>query len=227
MTPLVPASDLEKTWAALDASSGPVVLFGDSTTAPRGKVKIYGELLEETFREKNLAVPIINAGVGGNTTRMARRRLERDVLAHHPSVVVIQFGINDSAVDVWKEPPVTEPRVPREEYRENLEFFIDEIRAHGGTVILMTPNRLRWKKTTRELYAKPPYHPEEEDGFNIFLDTYAQAVREIAQTKKTLLVDIHAAYAEKSGDEVDALLSDGMHPNNQGHALVHHLLISE
>lgn len=38
---------------------------------------------------------IINSGIGGETASMALRRFDRDVLAYHPDLVVISFGVND------------------------------------------------------------------------------------------------------------------------------------
>ena len=43
---------------------------------------------------------IINAGIGGHNTENARARLQKDVLSKNPDVVIIQFGINDAAIDV-------------------------------------------------------------------------------------------------------------------------------
>lgn len=208
-------------------SSGPVVVFGDSTTARRGKTRIYADVLTEFFADARGEVEVINAGIGGNTTEMARRRFERDVLAHQPSVVIIQFGINDSAVDVWKDPPAAEPRVSLEDYRENLRFFVDEVRKHGSKVILMTPNALRWTPNLRRLYGKPPYDPADENGFNITLEPYAQVVRDVAKEKDVPLVDVFAAYMDKSGPMQDDLLPDGMHPNAKGHQIVADLLLTE
>src|SRR3954470_10080952 len=94
--------------AAGPAEPVTVVAFGDSTTAPRGSLAIYSRILQEELSN----VSVINAGVPGNTTEMARTRFERAVLAHHPQIAIVQFGINDSAIDVWKTPPATEPRVP-------------------------------------------------------------------------------------------------------------------
>lgn len=207
-------------------SSGPVVVFGDSTTARRGKIDVYADLLANAFGDAEWDVEVVNAGVGGNTTVMARQRFERDVLAHHPSAIVIQFGINDSAVDVWKDPPVSEPRVSLEDYRENLRFFVNEGRKHGSEVILMTPNALRWTPKLRNLYGKSPYDLEDENGLNNVLEGYAQAVREVAYEKGVPLVDVFAAYAEQPGPSQDALLSDGMHPNSKGHQLVGNLLLT-
>ena len=46
-------------------------------------------------------------------------------LGGKPDTVLIQFGINDAAVDVWKNPPADRPRVSLKQYRENLIYFVD------------------------------------------------------------------------------------------------------
>lgn len=207
--------------------NGPLVVFGDSTTAPREGTKVYAESLAEAFADRGWDVEIVNAGVGGNTTRMAKSRFEADVLGHSPSTVIVQFGINDSAIDLWKDPPASRPRVSLEDFRANLEFFVDEIRERGGTAILMTPNAIRWTPPLLKLYGGDPYDPDDENGFNRSLEKYAETVREVAGEKNLVLIDVFAAYKQLAGPEQDALLSDGMHPNNAGHALVYDLLIAE
>jgi lysophospholipase L1-like esterase len=39
--------------------------------------------------------PVINAGVPGDTTARAMQRLERDVLAYAPDIVLVTLGGND------------------------------------------------------------------------------------------------------------------------------------
>lgn len=163
--------------------NGPLVAFGDSTTAPREETKVYAESLAEAFADRGWDVEVLNAGVGGNTTRKAKSRFEADVLSRSPSMVIIQFGINDSAIDVWEDPPVSDPRVSLDEYRANLEYFIDEIRQRGGTPILMTPNAIRWTPPSLKLYGRAPYDPDDEDGFNFSLEKYVEVVRQIAKEK--------------------------------------------
>ena len=75
-----------------------IVAFGDSTTAPRDSLVVYADILRAELSN----VRVLNAGSGGDSTEMARARFSRDVLDRKPGVVVIQFGINDSAVDVWE-----------------------------------------------------------------------------------------------------------------------------
>ena len=147
----------------------------------------------------------------------------RDVLAHKPRVVVIQFGINDAAVDVWKEPPATESRVPLTEYEQNLRWMIATLREQQAKPVLMTTNPTRWTSKLRDLYGKPPYRPEEPDGFDApVLARYNEAVRKLAAELAVPLVDVHDAFTAKNADK---LLLDGMHPNDAGHQLIAELLI--
>lgn len=201
---------------------GGILLFGDSTTAHRpGAVeKVTSVRLGEALQSIGSSLSVTNAGVGGNTTRDALKRLERDVLAHRPRIVVIGFGINDAAVDVWKNPPATDSRVSLEEYRENLRALAQSIETAGAKVIFMSPNPLRWNSKTRDLYGKPPYDPDREDGFDLILASYRAAMREVAEEGDRPLLEVPAVWAARlaeTGGRVDELLLDGMHPNDRGH----------
>jgi len=200
---------------------GGVVMFGDSTTAPRPSVsKVYAQRIQESLAAKDSGLSVVNSGIGGNTTRDARKRYERDVLRHQPRIVVMQFGINDSAVDVWQKPPAETSRVPLPEYETNLREMIRLAHQQNIKIILMTTNPLRWTDKLKDLYGKPPYEAGDPLGFEKpVLLSYNEAVRKIAAELNVPLVDIHAAYAA-TGKPAEDFLPDGMHPNDKGHALV-------
>jgi lysophospholipase L1-like esterase len=208
-----------------------IVMFGDSTTAlrPGAVQKVYSVRVQEALDGVGSSLSVHNAGIGGNTTRDARQRFEKDVLRHKPRVIVMQFGINDAAVDVWKQPPATGPRVPMTEYLENLRAMITAAHQQGAKVILMTTNPLRWNPKMKELYGRPPYDPDAADGFDsLHLAAYNDALRQLAAELKLPLVDIRAAYpafAAKHKTTLDGLLLDGVHPNDLGHQLVSELLV--
>jgi lysophospholipase L1-like esterase len=208
-----------------------IVMFGDSTTAlrPGAVQKVYSVRVSEALQGIGSTMTVHNAGIGGNTTRDARKRFERDVLRHQPKVIVMQFGINDAAVDVWKKPPATAARVPLAEYEANLRALIDEARKQKAKVILMTTNPVRWTSRLKEVYGKPPYRADVEDGFDApFLAGYNEALRMLAKELDVPLVDVRAAYpgfATQHKTTIDRLLLDGMHPNDLGHQLVSELLV--
>lgn len=216
--------------AAVPKPNG-IIMFGDSTTALRpGSVqKVYSTRVNEALQSIGSSLAVHNAGIGGNTTRDARKRFDRDVLQHRPMMIVMQFGINDAAVDVWKQPPATQARVPLTEYTENLRAMIAAARKQNAKVILMTTNPIRWSSKLREMYGKLPYHPDAEDGFDApVLAGYNAALRKLALELNVPLVDVRAAYpdfAAKHKTTIDGLLPDGMHPNDLGHQLVSELLV--
>lgn len=208
---------------------GGIFMFGDSTTAQRGSVRVYADRVNTKLQSIGSSLSVYNAGVSGNTTDKARARLQKDVIAHRPRIVVMQFGINDSAIDVWRKPPATQPRVSLKAYVANFRAMITATRKAGAKVILMTTNPLRWHNRTRELYGKPPYDPHAENGFEApTLLAYNDALRALAKELDVPLVDIHAAYpafAAKRKTTVADLLPDGMHPGDAGHELIAELLV--
>ena len=209
---------------------GGIIMFGDSTTAPRSGVKqVYAVRVERALQSIGSSLSVHNAGIGGNTTRDALKRFERDVLRYKPRIIVMQFGINDAAVDVWQKPPATEPRVPREEYLTNLRSLVTAAQKQKSKIILMTTNPVRWTAKLRELYGKPPYRIEAEEGFDSpLLAGYNEALRRLSGELSVSLVDVRAAYpgfAERHQTTVDGLLLDGMHPNDLGQQLVAELLV--
>ena len=203
-----------------------IVMFGDSTTALRpGKIKsVYTARVGEALAQVDPTLRVANAGVGGNTTGDARARFERDVLACRPRIVVMQFGINDACVRIYKKPPETESRVSLADYEANLRAMIGQAREHGIKVVLMTTNPLRWTDELRGYYGRAPYHPEEVDGFESpFLSKYNAVVRRLAAELGVPLVDINAVFmaaSAKTNQPVEHWLLDGMHPNDDGHQLV-------
>ncbi|MEA3364724.1 MAG: GDSL-type esterase/lipase family protein, partial [Candidatus Hydrogenedentes bacterium] len=154
-----------------------LVAFGDSTTAPRGPLEVYPRLLEAKLNNIGIPAQMVNAGVPGDTTALARQRFEKDVLTHKPHLAIISFGINDAAIDVWKD--ATTPRVPLEEYEANLHHFIKELREIGSKIVFFTPNPLAWTPVLKNRYGKPPYDPETNAGFNFMFERYVDAMRRV------------------------------------------------
>ncbi len=206
-----------------------IVAFGDSTTAPRRvggePLAVYPGVLQQELINQGIPGAVINAGVPGNTTADARERFERDVLQLDPDIVTIQFGLNDSAIDVFDGR--TEPRVSREEYETNLSYFVMMLRDRGCRVILMTPNPGRWTDSLVNRYGQEPYDPADPWGFNHLNTVYAESVRQVGRRHDVPVVDIYGYYEEYdtvSDQSADDLLLDGLHPNSAGHRIVADLL---
>src|SRR5438552_1468397 len=70
-----------------------VVLMGDSITEQR-LYSTYLEIWSQTrFPDYNLVFR--NVGIGGDTSGGGNGRFKRDVLPHNPTVLTVDFGMND------------------------------------------------------------------------------------------------------------------------------------
>lgn len=100
-----------------------IVFFGNSLTAGQGAEP--GEDFPSLIG-KRVNVPIINAGVNGNTTRDALLRIEKDVLSKNPSVVVVELGGNDLL-----------NRVDSNITQRNLDQILSKIRPTGAKIVIL------------------------------------------------------------------------------------------
>ncbi len=174
-----------------------IVCFGDSITGAyyhtggqRAWCDLLGLALQRRYPRANLQM--INAGISGHTTVNALARLEQDVLAHQPHVVIIMFGMND----------VT--RVPLETYTANLRAIIQRCRHAGAAVVLCTPNGVSPNQD----------RPEER------LAEYATQVKELASELELPLADCLRAWQKLRSNapvEWSLMMSDAIHPNLNGH----------
>jgi len=100
-----------------------IICFGDSLTqgVGAGPGEDYPSLLAEA-----LGIDVINAGVKGNTTEDALRRLEADVLSKDPRLVIIQFGGNDFM-----------RQMSRKKTFANLDNMVRRIQEAGAMVVVV------------------------------------------------------------------------------------------
>ena len=73
-----------------------VVAFGDSLTAGVGESarKPYTTFLASDIRAAGHSCAVVNEGIPGQTAAVAANRVE-DIVALHPSLVIVEFGGND------------------------------------------------------------------------------------------------------------------------------------
>lgn len=100
-----------------------IIAFGDSLVEGAG-ASVGNDFV--SVLSKRLEIPIVNQGIGGDTTKTALSRLDRDVLAWDPKIVIVLLGGNDIV-----------RRVPVEETFQNLNISITKIQEQGAVVILV------------------------------------------------------------------------------------------
>jgi DNA sulfur modification protein DndE len=167
--------------ALLGAHTQPITVWlaGDSTMAQKQPDKRpetgWGEALQACFDSSQ--VRIANRAMNGRSTRsfVAEGRWQAIVDSLRAGdYVFIQFGHNDEKVGTanYSSP---------DDYRRNLERFVDEVRARGGHPVLFTP-------VVRRRF----------DGARL-VEThgdYSEAARTAAHERKVELVDMTRRSAE-------------------------------
>jgi acyl-CoA thioesterase I len=181
-----------------------IVCFGDSITGAyyhTGGVRAWCDMLGLALQQSNprANLEMINAGISGHTTVNALARIDQDVIAKRPHLVVVMFGMND----------VT--RVSLADYRENLRSIVTRCAGAGAAVVLCTPN------SVYENQARP----------NSRLAEFSDAVLGVADELSLPLVDCFAAWQKlRNDDPVEWMLmmSDSIHPNMNGHRMFAELM---
>ena len=194
-----------------------MVTLGDSITkGVRPGVKAeetFSAILERQLRQQGILATVTNAGVGGETTVGALKRLEKDVLARSPHVVAVMYGTNDCYVDRGKK----DSRVALKDYERNLTDVVDRLRRAGIQVVLMT----------EPAYAENGPKNGVGEESNLRLGEYMNACRSVARKTETPLVDHFAHWTAlmKKGTKLASWTTDGYHPSPRGHEDMAHRIL--
>lgn len=183
-----------------------IIFFGDSITQAGVKPGGYVDLISKALGSSKYEV--IGAGIGGNKVYDLYLRMEEDVLAKKPDVVVIYVGVND----VWHK----QSSHTGTDYDKFIRFYqalINKIQANGAKVIVCTPAVIGERKNkSNELDAD--------------LDKYAGAIRDLAATNKLPLCDLRTLFsnyiAANNADDQEkgVLTTDRVHLNAKGNQTV-------
>lgn len=102
---------------------------------------------------------VVNRGVGGETSDQILLRLDRDVLALKPDIVVLEMGINDlKTIGVFPD----REREIINSFGRNADLILERLRSRKIDVVLLTvfqpakvplARRMLWSDATREAVA--------------------------------------------------------------------------
>ncbi len=169
-------------------------IAGDSTVVDQDKEPwaAWGQMLP-VFLDKNIVVS--NQAESGETIRsfVGERRLPKIMSTIKPGdYLMIQFGHNDQKSGNGYVPAETM-------FKDLLHSYIDQARAHGATVVLVTPMNRR--------------NFDNEGHIKQTLGDYPQALRDVAAQEKLGLIDLNA---------MSKTLFEALGPEGTLHAFVHY-----
>ena len=165
---------------------------------PEGKG--YVPRVREALKEKGVEVDAV--ATGGHKVTDLLKRVDADVIAKKPTLVVVQIGVNDASAGVAPEM-----------FKAQLQELIDKLERSGARVIQCT--------CTCRIEGYSP-----GDAFDKKLDALAAVARAIAKEKQLPLVDLRKAFIEywkehnPDNKPKGFLTYDGNHWTETGHGYV-------
>ncbi|MBW4683464.1 MAG: arylesterase [Microcoleus vaginatus WJT46-NPBG5] len=100
-----------------------IIVLGDSIASGYG---VAPEAAFPSVLSRQLGVPIVNQGVSGNTTAMGLNRLQTDVIAGNPWLVIVELGGNDFL-----------QKLPKPETEKNLREIVTSVQESGAIAVLL------------------------------------------------------------------------------------------
>jgi len=198
--PLAKLAPLGKVVAKMKAGKPVTILtVGDSITwgtSAGGNRNAYPARLEKMLAAHygNRSIRVVNRAIGGSTTSKHRFWLHRDVKGIEADLVTLMFGYNE-------RPRGADAKKLAAAYVANLVAYIEEVA--GG---MKTPP------------AVMPIAPTPGRKANwTALDAYAEAVRELGRTQKTLsVIDANGHFKAIGPEKYPSYMADEAHPNKKG-----------
>jgi lysophospholipase L1-like esterase len=192
------------------ATKKKVVFFGDSITQagvqPTGYITKVGEMA--TKDKKGDQYEFIGAGIGGNKVYDLYLRVEDDVLAKNPDIVVVYIGVND----VWHKQS-SGTGTDYDKFEKFYNALLKKFQAKNIKVILATP----------AVVGERTDNSNQLDGD---LNRYSALIRSIAEKNGLPLVDLRKGFLDygkannPENKESGILTTDRVHLNEKGNEFV-------
>ena len=203
--------------------SATIAFFGDSVTqgcfASEGDMHSdhdYDAVYHNRLRKMlNLLFPkpvnIINAGVGGEHTADALKRLDTDVISKNPDMVVVCFGLNDVNDEL-------------DDFILALSQVFRRLKECGTEIIYMSPNMLNTYvlDSIRIDWMREYAHKTADFQNSGRMDRYIEAACRCAGEMGIPVADCYAKWKElhENGVDTTKLLANGInHPVKEMHEL--------
>ncbi len=177
----------------------------------RGWTALLSALISLAHPERRIRY--LNAGRGGDTSRLMLARLETDALAHRPQWLLLNVGV----VDVRRsfQPARASEAVPLDEYTTNLATMTRWAQQRGVSIVFLEPT-----PHIRPPTGAPPDVTVEE--VNVLTQRYAAAMAQVARQTSVGFVALFEHFQRMQATMVAqsmSLYADEVHLNLLGDLL--------
>jgi lysophospholipase L1-like esterase len=194
----------------VDQKKKKVIFFGDSITQaavqPRGYISQLDSMIKKEGLKNNYE--LIGSGISANKVYDLYLRLDDDVLAKSPDIVVIYIGVND----VWHK-ATHGTGTDYDKFGKFYEAIVKKLKAANIQPVLCTPAVIGEKTD----------NSNQQDGD---LNLYSNWIRDFAKRNTLPLVDLRKTFIDynlqnnKNNQEKGILTTDRVHLNNKGNEVV-------
>jgi lysophospholipase L1-like esterase len=187
-----------------------VIFFGDSITQQGMNPGGYVTRIDSMCRLEGMGdkFEFIGAGIGGNKVYDLYLRMEDDVLAKNPDIVIIYIGVND----VWHKATSGTGTDP-DKFEKFYTAILKKLKDRNIKVILCTPATIGEKTD----------FTNQQDGD---MNAYSNIIRGLAQKNNLPLVDLRKIFLDYNlknnpeNKDRGILTGDRVHLNAKGNQLV-------
>lgn len=187
-----------------------VVFFGDSITQAGVDSGGYITLLRKMLDNGSTkgSYDLVGAGIGGNKVYDLYLRMEEDVLAQNPDIVIVWVGVND----VWHKQSFG-TGTDADKFEKFYNAIIKKLKAKNIKVQICTPAAIGERTD----------FSNQLDGD---LNKYSSIIRQIGKNNDVPVIDLRKAFLDynvknnPNNKDRDILTSDGVHLNPAGNQFV-------
>jgi len=178
-----------------------IVIMGDSITEQH----LYSNYLEmwSTSRFPKRKFTFRNVGISGDRSTGGNKRFQRDVLPYKPTVLTVDFGMNDA-------------NGPYQDFLKGLQGIADQAKAAKVRVAWITPQPIEKREEG------PAYK-----GYNETLEKFSQGIEQIAAKNQGMFVDqfhpylaILARARATDPKNINVTGGDAVHPGPPGQVVM-------
>lgn len=181
-----------------------IVCHGDSLTEGSDIEKAY---TWTSLVEHNLRIPVLNHGIGGDTTAGMLSRLPYEVVQQHPVIVILMGGTND----LWWD-------LELNLIQANLHAMVCQAKYHGIAPVIGLPLPIWIEKASAQDW-EPPAKGYEHLSSQI--TNLAETLKASADQWEVPVLDFHHLFLNNQGTVNEPLfLEDGLHPSKDGHRVM-------
>lgn len=157
---------------------------------------------------------VTNAGIGGNATKDLLKRVDKDVIANKPDLVIMMVGTNDMLN--------SNKMIDYKTYTSNLETLIKKIKSSGIELVLMSPipadSVYLFSRHDKSLFSETPNQKIGEVG---------KIIKDLASENEVYFYDLNAEFKALNlpihnqdmliKNEKNSGKKDGVHPTALGY----------